>query len=109
MLYTLFVGVEKDALNHTIGAAEYRDMLTSAQHETAEQFGGYTMSLVTGGWKDPQGVLIREESIKFELSMEATKENDVKVRSWARWMRRRFHQASVLLTAINQGEEFITD
>lgn len=107
MLYTLFVGTEKDALNKPIGAAEYRDMLNSAERETAEQFGGYTMTNVHGGWINPQNDLIREESIKFEISGEDLPEP--KVLAWAKWMRRRFRQQSVMLSCMLDGSQYITD
>lgn len=41
------------------------------RNELLDAFGGYTQSLVTGAWKDADGTVYTDDSLKYEIAMSA--------------------------------------
>jgi hypothetical protein len=94
--YCLYVGSERDLNNRVIPADIRSDMLDRTERLTAETFGGYSITNVTGGWLSPSDVLVREISYRIEITTDADYET---VWTWANRVRTLFRQYSVLLTS----------
>jgi hypothetical protein len=90
-LYVLYVGlIDRDG-KRVLSSARGR-----ALQDTANTFGGYTLSCTDGGYTSASGELITEPSMRIEVLTEASL---LTVRAWAERLRAFCNQESVLLIA----------
>lgn len=104
-LFTMYVGtgLTKDGLH--IDPAEQTYKIDRAKHILAEQFGGYSVGLVQGGYVAQDGKLAQEDAIRFEVTTADSAVAQIKGAALA--LRNLFNQESVLLNCTSVESEFV--
>jgi hypothetical protein len=97
-LYTLYIGLAKvDTLQQRASA------IASLEEVLLHRFGGYSHSIVSGGWRDG-GLTYRESSLRVELVSDLPEHELDTVAIFAK---ARFDQISVLVTVTPAGIKFL--
>lgn len=104
-LFTIYVGIGKDKLGNEIGSDERALSLEAAKRMLTNEFGGYSIEDVRGGYKHRDGRTVEEDSVRLELVV--PDELATQVRIAAGKMRDMFRQESVLVAAQPVESEFI--
>jgi hypothetical protein len=104
-LFTLYVGLEKDASGEPIHSEAVQDWLKATKEKLADEFGGYSLGEVAGGYRHMDGQLAEERALRIEVT--ASEEQQPRVRSFAAWARDTFRQESVLLNATTIESAFV--
>lgn len=77
------------------------------QRALLESYGGYSLTTVLGGWKDPlSGKAVIETTVKVEV-LTNEPEDPVKVVRFAQFMKELFEQKAVLYTVEELKGEFV--
>ncbi len=67
LLYSLFIGLEKDGNGKALDQLKAVDAIKDMKLDAARLFGGYTVSAVTGGWVNEQGTMMEEAAMRFDI------------------------------------------
>jgi hypothetical protein len=109
---TFFIGLNKDKNGDNIPADEAIDAIEDICKMIAENFGGFSMSNVSGGWVNDDGELMEAVSARIEADITNpvhARENQnikAKARVIAELANRRLNQECTLVR-ISQGESFL--
>jgi hypothetical protein len=67
MLNIIYVGFEKDCNQKTISELVGKQAILKLKHIAAERFGGYSATIVQGGWINGAGILVEEKALRLEI------------------------------------------
>lgn len=91
---SVYFGIEKDRDNQQIPPDVRANALTEIKRDAAQRFGGFTYFHGAGGWINPDGALVEEGSIRFDVY---TDKPFSSVYDFATFGGVRLNQASVLV------------
>jgi hypothetical protein len=95
----IYCGLEKDRNNQPI--RHVAAQLRRCEQLAAETFGGYSHSVMDGGWIDQcvphADVVVREKSLRWEIVTDADEEAEVD--KFAEFVRVLFHQNTVIVSS----------
>lgn len=91
--YTVGLEFTKDGCANT----EVGKVIEQARKYAAKLFGGYTETLHNGGWYSPDGELVTERGLTFEVVIDPEKTPFVTVSNFATYLRTGFKQEVVLV------------
>jgi hypothetical protein len=97
-LYTLYVGLANVDARHERASA-----IASLEEVLLHRFGGYSHSVIAGGWRDGSETY-REPSLRVELVSDLP---EIEVETVAIFAKARFDQLSVLVTVTPAGIKFL--
>lgn len=101
-VFTLYVGTGFDKDHAPIHAPA---MLSLVKSKLAEQYGGYSLDEVKGGYMHADGKLAEEPSARIEVLVDDNRADEFK--QTAKWVRDLFQQESVLLNCQTVESAFI--
>jgi hypothetical protein len=102
---TLFIGTQKDTDGHALNPIAVSRALLEIKREAARIFGGYSASIVQGGWLNEKGQLIEEDALRLELS--PREEISFKVYDFAAWCGNLLNQSCVLLVSNVASQSYV--
>ncbi len=91
--YEVTFGIGFDKNHKPIEDSETK--LVFLTHLAASRFGGYTLNYGSGGWINPKGRFVQEQSATFVLITDSSLVED-----FAQYVRDAFNQESVLVTVV---------
>ena len=94
-MHTILAGIDRDAEGRRLGIwveAAIQQIKTMA----ADMFGGYTSSVVEGGWVNDRGHLIEERTLRLEI---AGVTDEKAIRTLAEHARGVLHQGEVMIVS----------
>jgi hypothetical protein len=89
-------GVGEDKDRNPLQAVDQK--LERVAQYVAANFGGYTFISTTGGWINPQGILVSEAGMTLFIMADDTEDNRVNAGILACFVRDVMHQACVAFT-----------
>lgn len=92
---TLYVGTEFDKRHEVIASGTRKANLLVVKSRLAQEFGGYSIDEVSGGYRHDDGSLAEEKAARIEVTIPEDKLSAF--REIARWIRDLFNQESVLV------------
>lgn len=107
---TFAIGIGFDKHGKHIEAYRREKKIIDTYRALAESFGGYSANEVSGGWINPEGELVTENSLVIDIYTDAAPEV---IRDTAEWLATLFNQESVMvaiqpvesLTFVPQGKK----
>jgi len=97
--HTFFIGLQSA---QSEGISDV--LIAKLELAAIDAFGGYSHSIVNGGWRSPSGEVFREQSLRLEVVSDCT---DPQVTAFAAYARGLFHQESVLVTTSSPLVRFL--
>jgi hypothetical protein len=91
----------------TNDGASLREVQALLGQELVNTFGGVTMSVALGSWKQPDGIVKTELVSQFTVAYEVTEANDIKLVSIARDYAARAEQEVVYVRKADGSVEFV--
>lgn len=105
-MITLFIGTERDATGGSIRPLLRRKAIQEIKREALDRFGGYSASIVFGGWRDDAGCIVEEKTLRLEIA--ASDYDFGGVVNFAGFCAKTLHQTSVLLVSPDRPDKFVT-
>lgn len=114
-MFTLFIGTERNAAGESIRPLLRRKAIQEIKREALDRFGGYSASIVFGGWRDASGAVVEEKVLRLEVSIPPVSGTTsfllygqrVLASSFALHCRGLLNQSSVLLVEPGQPDRFV--
>ena len=113
-MFTLFIGTERNAAGESIRPLLRRKAIQEIKREALDRFGGYSASIVFGGWRDASGAVVEEKVLRLEVSIPPVSGTTsllygqrVLASSFAIHCRGLLNQSSVLLVEPGQPDCFV--
>lgn len=104
-LFTMYVGLEKDKQGKPIDLHEQRLAIHLLKDKLANEFGGYSVGEVNGGYIHADKSLAEERALRIEVT--ASDEQMPQIKECASMFRDLFRQESVLLNCTTIDSEFV--
>lgn len=101
--YTITFGVERDRSANVIPRNQVNSAISDILKEAVTTFGGYTSTLASGGWIDPNGQLVEETSLVLTICAD----NEAGIRSFAQTIGEKLNQHTVIVASLLGSAEFI--
>jgi hypothetical protein len=101
----MFVGVGLTKHGTMIDPTDRTYRIDHVKHVCADEFGGYSLGLVSGGYLHDDGTLAQEDAIRIEVTADA--QSNVRVRECAQMFKELFEQESVLLNQQTILSDFV--
>ncbi len=105
-MFTLFIGTERNAAGESIRPLLRRKAIQEIKREALDRFGGYSASIVFGGWRDVSGCIVEEKTLRLEIS--ASDYDFGGLVNFAGFCAKILHQTSVLLVSPGRPDKFVT-
>lgn len=99
----VFIGTEKDKANAPLSADVRYYALEHGRRLLADTYGGFTELPTVGGWKGPDGRVVTEAGIKYEVWIDEPSTLWAHTYSTAQYLRDLWHQSAVLMSVDGQG------
>jgi hypothetical protein len=105
-LFTMYIGLAKDKEGHAIEQQERELAIHLLKDKLANDFGGYSVGEVNGGYRMAEtGALVEEPALRVEVT--ASDAQMQEVRECATMFRDLFRQESVLVNCTTVDSAFI--
>lgn len=102
---TFYVGMGYTRHGQPFNPEYVQGLRVEVETEAAKRFGGFSSSVVRGGWIDATGKLITEDSLKLEIL--SGENNREAVSEYAEYLKNMLEQTAILVSVEPINAEFV--
>lgn len=108
----IYVGTQLTRHNKQISERSAQSLTAAAERRASECFGGYSRSLIEGGWIDQKpgqpDTVVRERSMRWEIVTDARETPAAEIDDFAEYLRMLFEQDTVIVSSYEVKTRYIT-